>query len=148
MPQFSIQANASVLGYVATILLIGGFVLLLAGTGILDIKAITIAKDRKTVVFGLLMILLGIGGLLFDIVPRPTPTEVAEVTLTPTLTPAPPTSAPTNTPLPTATPMPPTDTPVPTSTTEPTATPVPPTDTPVPPTAIPVPKSTPTPLYL
>lgn len=49
----------------------------------------------------------------------------------PTATPVPPT----NTPVPpTATPVPPTDTPVP-----PTATPVPPTNTPVPPTATPVP---------
>lgn len=126
MPQFSIQATASVLGYVATILLIGGFVLLLAGLGILDIKAITIAKGRKTVVVGLLMILLGIGGLLFDIVsPPPPPTELAEVTLTPIPTPAPPTFTPTSTPLPTATPVPLTDTPVPTATPRPTPTPTP-----------------------
>ncbi len=145
MPQFNVQATASVLGYVACILLLGGFVLLLAGTGILDIKAITIAKGRKTVVVGLLMILLGIGGLLFDmVVLPPTPTELAGVTFTPTVTSVPPTSTPTSPPSPTATPVLPTDTLVPTSTPRPAATPVPPTDTPMP-TATLRPTPTPTP---
>ena len=86
---------------------------MLAGIGILDIRAVTIAKGRKTIAFGVLMILLGIGGLLFDMVGLPpAPTELAGVTTTPTATPAPPTS-PTSTPLPTATPMPPPATPVP-----------------------------------
>ena len=65
--------------------------------------------------------------------PTPKPTD----TLVPTATPLPPTATPLP---PTATPIPPTDTPVP-----PTATPIPPTATPVPPMATPVPP-TPTPV--
>ena len=62
--------------------------------------------------------------------PRPTWTPIPTNTLVPTDTPVPPTDPP----LPTDTPVPPTDTPVP-----PTDTPVPPTDTPVPPTDTSVP---------
>ena len=84
----------------------------------------------------------------FDIVftaPFPTATPVATNTPEPTATPVPPTATPvppTATPVPpTATPVPPTATPVPPTATPvpPTATPVPPTATPVPPTATPVP---------
>jgi len=69
MLEFSFQAQVSSLGCVAISFLLGGFVLLLVGVGIiLDIKAISIARGRKTTTIGLLMILLGIGSLLFDMV--------------------------------------------------------------------------------
>jgi hypothetical protein len=73
-----------------------------------------------------------------------TPMGVCSVcpTPTPTATPVPPTATPVPTPVPTATPVPPTATPVPTPV--PTATPVPPTATPVP-TATPTPTPTATP---
>ncbi len=66
--------------------------------------------------------------------PTFTPTPPATNTLQPTLTPVPP-----DTPLPTSTPLPPTDTPVPPTLTPPPATdtPVVPTDTPIPPTPVP-----------
>jgi polar amino acid transport system substrate-binding protein len=141
MTEFGLQVNISALGYLAIVFLLGGFVLLLAGTGILkQISGTTIEQGPKTIVAGLLITLLGVGGLLFDMAsPPPTPTELAGVTFTPTVTPVPPTSTLTSTPLPTATPVLPTDTPVPTSTPRPTATPVSPTDTPMPPTDTPVP---------
>jgi len=74
--------------------------------------------------------------------PRPRPTLAPTQPPAPTATPTrkPPTAVPpTNTPLPTNTPVPPTNTPLPTNT------PVPPTNTPVPPTNTPLPTNTPVP---
>jgi hypothetical protein len=90
------------------------------------------------------------GAIAFVQTVTPLPTDTALPTDTPvppTPTPVQPTQtpvAPTETPLPTATSVPPTATPLPTETpVPPTATPIPPTPTPIPPTATPVPTEAP-----
>ncbi|KAA3657894.1 MAG: hypothetical protein DWQ04_26730 [Chloroflexi bacterium] len=112
----------SPLGYVGVVLLLFGFFLILAGSGIVKIEKITVSQGAKTWGFGGFMVIVGVIFLLPEIlgkisnsmevpaIPETTPTstnisspitEVVEVVSTETFTPQP-----ANTPLPTSTRIP------------------------------------------
>lgn len=102
MPQIPVT---SPLGYVGVSLLLFGFFLVLAGLGIVEIKQITVKPGLKTWGFGGILVTIGIGFLLPDIMgslpqpaaPTPTVTETltslaTSITIAPTETPLPPTN--------------------------------------------------------
>ncbi len=124
------------LGFIAVIfLLLGGF-LVLAGIGIIDVDRIRVTKGTRTWVAGILLVLLGAGLFLGDILvgAMAQSTSLAPLTASPANTTMVPT-VPINTHTPSVTPAPPTDTPTgtPTLTATPSSTPtetVTPTPTP------------------